>query len=138
LSCSCATRSGRGSLRCSHRDWGCSSIPRSRTSPAPEHTDAPFADALRQLIDHHGLSLRTLADLTPAIDGKGLRHAYIGNLARGAKFPTVGNIELLARALGVEPEHFREYREHQAGAEARRLAERHGADAVLAKLAELD
>ena len=106
--------------------------------PTTEQTDEAFAPALRKLIDHHGLSLRTLADLTPAIDGKGLRHSYIGHLTRGNRFPTVGNIELLAKALGVEPEHFREYREHQAGVEAQRLAEHHGADAVLAKLAELD
>jgi transcriptional regulator with XRE-family HTH domain len=105
---------------------------------ADTHTQEAFAPALRRLIDHHGLSLRTLADLTPAIDGKGLRHAYIGNLATGRQLPTIGNIELLAQALGVEPDHFREYREHRVEAEAARLAEIHGADAVLAKLAELD
>lgn len=103
-----------------------------------EHTQEAFAPALRKLIDHHGLSLRTLADLTPAIDGKGLRHAYIGHLAKGAMFPTVANMELLAQALGVGPEYFREYREHRVEMEARRLAEIHGADTVLAKLAELD
>lgn len=107
-------------------------------SATAQRTDVVFADALRALIDRHGLSLRTLADLTPAIDGQGLRHSYIGHLARGVRFPTVANMELLARALGVEPEHFREYREHEVSELARSLAERHGAAVVLAKLAELD
>lgn len=102
-----------------------------------ERTEQPFAAALRHLIERHGLSLRTLAELTPAIDGKGLRHAYIGNLARGAQQPTPANMELLAHALGVDPSYFREYREHEVAAEARRLAEIHGAAVVLAKLAEL-
>lgn len=102
-----------------------------------DHTDAPFATALRDLIAKHDLSFRKLAALTPAIDGKGLGHAYLNQLAAGLKEPTRENMDLLARCLGVEPEHFREYRVFRVEEEARRLAELHGADVVLDKLAEL-
>jgi transcriptional regulator with XRE-family HTH domain len=104
---------------------------------AAEQTDAPFADALRDLIAERGLSLRTLAALTPAIDGRGLRHSYLGALVRG-KRPTTANMLLLARALEVDPMYWREYREQRVADKARELAHRHGAELVLAKLAELD
>ncbi len=101
-------------------------------------TTAPFSEALRDLIAKHGLSFRRFAALTPAIDGRGLGHAYIQQLASGAKQPTRENMELLARGLGVMPEHFREYRVFLVEDEARRLAGVYGADVVLGKLAELD
>lgn len=108
------------------------------TPRTASRTDEAFPDALRGLIDQHGLSLRTLADLTPAVDGRGLRHAYLGHLTRGTMRPTVANMELLAQTFGVDPGYFREYRAHQAADLARQLAESLGADVVLAKLAELE
>lgn len=100
----------------------------------------PFPEALREVMERQGLSFRGLADLTRSVDakGKGLSHGYIGHLARGVARPTVENMELIARAVGVDPTYFREYREHLAAVEARRLVSKVGLDRVMEALRQLD
>jgi transcriptional regulator with XRE-family HTH domain len=100
----------------------------------------PFPEALRELMEAKGLSFRAAADLTRSVDpkGRGLSHGYIGHLARGAARPTIENMEVIARALGEEPTYFREYREHLAALEARRLVTKVGLDRVMEALRQLD
>jgi transcriptional regulator with XRE-family HTH domain len=80
-----------------------------RRSMNSESTE-PFGDALRELMEARGLSYRALAEATRQLDGKGMTHAHINMLARGHDRPSMRAMELLARALGVEPEYFAEYR----------------------------
>lgn len=96
-----------------------------------------FPEALQALMKRRDVSYRRLADLTKTTD-RPLSHAYLGHLGSGRSPATIENMQTVAQALGVEPEFFREYREHVAAQRARSLAARHGMDAVLAKLAELD
>lgn len=102
-----------------------------------ERTDEPFAVALRALLDDRGLSRRRLAQLSPAVDGRGLGHSYVSGLASGERQPTVENMRLLAALLDVAPSFFHEYRVALAQARAAELVARHGPDVVLAKLSEL-
>lgn len=105
---------------------------------AEDRTDKPFPAALQDLMKRREVSYRGLSELTKAID-RPLSHTYLNHLGTGReKKPTAGNMETVAQALGVEPTYFREYREHLAGQRARALAARHGLDAVLDKLSELD
>lgn len=105
---------------------------------AEDRTDKPFPTALQDLMKRREVSYRGLADLTKAVD-RPLSHAYLNHLGTGReKKPTPGNMEAVAQALGVQPTYFREYREHLAGQRAKALAARHGLDAVMAKLSELD
>ncbi|MCA1572872.1 MAG: helix-turn-helix domain-containing protein [Chloroflexi bacterium] len=101
-------------------------------------TNTTFADALRELMTDHSLSFTQLADLTPAVDGKGLGRSYLAFLASGQRQPTLANMQLLATVFGVTPRYFREYRESEAAETARTMARKHGVEAVLAKLGELD
>lgn len=112
---------------------------RSRLMTAePDRSDKPFHVALQALMKRHDVSYRGLSELTHAVD-KPLSHAYLNHLGTGReKKPTVENMEAIAQALGVDATYFREYREHLAAQRARALAARHGLDAVLAKLGELD
>jgi transcriptional regulator with XRE-family HTH domain len=96
-----------------------------------------FPQALTALMKRSEVSYRRLADLTKTTD-RPLSSAYLGHLGSGRSPATIENMQTVAQALGVEPEYFREYREHIAAQRARSLAARHGMDAVLAKLAELD
>jgi transcriptional regulator with XRE-family HTH domain len=57
-----------------------------------------------------GLSYRALAEATRAIDGKGMTHAHINMLANGRDRPSMRAMDLLAKACGVPPEYFAEYR----------------------------
>jgi transcriptional regulator with XRE-family HTH domain len=57
-----------------------------------------------------GLSYRDLAVATRALDGKGMTHAHINMLANGHDKPSLRAMELIARACGVQPEYFAEYR----------------------------
>ncbi len=98
----------------------------------PKQTRQAFPVALRLAIVARKTSYRSLADKTP------YGFTYIEALTSGRKQPTVENIEVIAAALDLPPEHFREYREHLVEQAARRLVDQHGAEAVLAKLAELD
>ena len=73
-------------------------------------SNQPFGDALRELMEARGLSYRALADATRQLDGKGMTHAHINMLARGHDRPSMRAMELLAEALGVNPDYFAEYR----------------------------
>jgi transcriptional regulator with XRE-family HTH domain len=70
----------------------------------------PFGEALRALMEERGLSYRAIAEATRELDGKGMSHAHINMLAKGHDRPSMRAMELLARACGVEPEYFAEYR----------------------------
>lgn len=104
----------------------------------PAHSTLPFTRAFRQLMAERDLSFRRLEPLTKTINGKGLSQSYLNQLATGQKQPTVENMYVIARAAGVDPRFFVEYREHLAAEAARRLATEVGLDEVLAKLAELE
>jgi transcriptional regulator with XRE-family HTH domain len=73
-------------------------------------TAKPFADALRDLKAAHGLTYRELAEKTRELDGKGMTANHITQLATGHVRPSTRAMELLARACGVEPDCFAEYR----------------------------
>jgi transcriptional regulator with XRE-family HTH domain len=73
-------------------------------------SDKPFGDALRVLMEQRGLSYRSLAEATRQIDGRGMTHAHINMLANGHDKPSMRAMELIARACGVEPDYFAEYR----------------------------
>jgi transcriptional regulator with XRE-family HTH domain len=70
----------------------------------------PFGEALRLLMDEAGLSYRELAERTRALDGRGMTHAHINMLVNGHDKPSMRAMELVARACGVQPEYFAEYR----------------------------
>ena len=68
-------------------------------------SEEPFGPTLERLMDETGLTYRALAEKT------NLSAGYINHLVHGNRpVPSNAVIEALARALGVEPEHFREYR----------------------------
>lgn len=112
--------------------------------PLPKDSQKPYPQALRALLADRDLTYRRLAALTQSADGqrKGLSHAYLNQLARGEAKPTdhtlAHQLELVARASGVDPRYFREYREHLAAQEARQVAARVGLDEVLAALRDLE
>ena len=65
----------------------------------------PFGATIERLMDETGTTYRGLAELT------GLSAGYLNHLVHGNRpVPSNDVIERLASALGVEPEHFREYR----------------------------
>jgi transcriptional regulator with XRE-family HTH domain len=65
----------------------------------------PFGDTLERLMADTGATYRALADKTELSAG------YLNHLVHGNRpVPSNEVIETLAAALGVEPEHFREYR----------------------------
>jgi len=70
----------------------------------------PFGATLRTLMESAGLTYRALADATRQLDGRGLTHAHINMLANGHDRPSLRAMELLARACGVRPTYFAEYR----------------------------
>jgi transcriptional regulator with XRE-family HTH domain len=61
-------------------------------------------------MERRGLSYRALAEATRKLDGKGMTHAHINMLTNGHDKPSMRAMELIARACGVEPDHFAEYR----------------------------
>ncbi len=69
------------------------------------YSDQPFGETLTALMEERGLTYRQLAALT------GFSAGYLNHMVHGNR-PVPGNdqLERLAGALGVEPEHFREYR----------------------------
>ena len=73
-------------------------------------SDKPFGDALRGLMEEHGLSYRGLAEATRQLDGRGMTHAHINMLANGHDKPSLRAMELIARACDVQPAYFAEYR----------------------------
>jgi transcriptional regulator with XRE-family HTH domain len=56
------------------------------------------------------LSYRGLAQEIRSFDRMGISHAHINMLANGHDKPSMRAMELIARACGVEPDYFAEYR----------------------------
>ncbi len=64
-----------------------------------------FGPTIEQLMDETDTTYRALADRS------GLSAGYLNHLVHGNRpVPSNDVIQTLAEALGVEPEHFREYR----------------------------
>lgn len=107
-------------------------------------SDRPAPEALRALMEHHGLSYRGLSARTRDTDPqhKGFTAVYLNQIATGEytiiKDSSLPTLELIARSVGEDPTYFREVREHLAAQEARRLTREIGLDEVLAKLRELN
>jgi transcriptional regulator with XRE-family HTH domain len=65
----------------------------------------PFGPTIENLMDESGTTYRALADKS------GLSAGYLNHLVHGNRpVPSNEVIQTLADSLGVEPEHFREYR----------------------------
>jgi transcriptional regulator with XRE-family HTH domain len=65
----------------------------------------PFGPTLERLMQEKGVTYRALADETTLSAG------YLNHLVHGNRpVPSDEIVRKLAKALGVEPEHFREYR----------------------------
>jgi len=65
----------------------------------------PFGPTVERLMTETGVTYRALADKT------GLSAGYLNHLVHGNRpVPSNEVVQTLARSLGVEPEHFREYR----------------------------
>jgi transcriptional regulator with XRE-family HTH domain len=65
----------------------------------------PFGPTIERLMDETGTTYRGLAERT------GLSAGYLNHLVHGNRpVPSNHVMKTLASALGVEPEHFREYR----------------------------
>jgi transcriptional regulator with XRE-family HTH domain len=65
----------------------------------------PFGPTVEKLMDETGITYRALADKTKLSAG------YLNHLVHGNRpVPSDDVIRTLAKALNVEPEHFREYR----------------------------
>jgi transcriptional regulator with XRE-family HTH domain len=70
-----------------------------------KYSEQPFGPTLERLMDETGTTYRGLADRTELSAG------YLNHLVHGNRpVPSNAVIERLAEALGVEPEHFLEYR----------------------------
>lgn len=68
-------------------------------------SEEPFGPTLARLMGDTGVTYRALAEQT------GLSAGYINHLVHGNRpVPSNEVVAALASALGVEPEHFREYR----------------------------
>ena len=68
-------------------------------------SEEPFGPTVEKLMDETGVTYRALADKTKLSAG------YLNHLVHGNRpVPSDDVMKTLARALGVEPEHYREYR----------------------------
>jgi transcriptional regulator with XRE-family HTH domain len=68
-------------------------------------SEEPFGRTIEKLMDETGVTYRALADKTKLSAG------YLNHLVHGNRpVPSDDVLRTLAKALGVEPEHFREYR----------------------------
>ena len=68
-------------------------------------SDEPFGASVERLMAETGVTYRALADKTKLSAG------YLNHLVHGNRpVPSNDVVQKLAGALGVEPEHFREYR----------------------------
>jgi transcriptional regulator with XRE-family HTH domain len=68
-------------------------------------SEEPFGPTIERLMDETGVTYRALADKTKLSAG------YLNHLVHGNRpVPSDEVMRTLAKALGVEPEHFREYR----------------------------
>ena len=70
-----------------------------------KYSEEPFGETIERLMAETGLTYRGLAAKT------GLSAGYLNHLVHGNRpVPSKDVVARLAAALGVEPEHFREYR----------------------------
>ena len=68
-------------------------------------SEEPFGPTVERLMAENGITYRGLAQQT------GLSAGYLNHLVHGNRpVPSNDVMATLAQALGVEPEHFREYR----------------------------
>jgi len=68
-------------------------------------SEETFGPTVEKLMDETGVTYRALADKTKLSAG------YLNHLVHGNRpVPSDDVMRTLAKALGVEPEHFREYR----------------------------
>jgi transcriptional regulator with XRE-family HTH domain len=68
-------------------------------------SEEAFGPTVEKLMDETGVTYRALADKTKLSAG------YLNHLVHGNRpVPSDDVMHTLAKALGVEPEHFREYR----------------------------
>ena len=68
-------------------------------------SEEPFGPTVEKMMDETGVTYRALADKTKLSAG------YLNHLVHGNRpVPSDDVMRTLAKALGVEPEHFREYR----------------------------
>ena len=68
-------------------------------------SEEPFGPTIERLMAENGVTYRGLAEKTQLSAG------YLNHLVHGNRpVPSNDVVETLADALGVEPEHFREYR----------------------------
>jgi transcriptional regulator with XRE-family HTH domain len=71
----------------------------------PRYSEEPFGLTIERLMNETGVTYRGLADKTKLSAG------YLNHLVHGNRpVPSDKVVRQLAKALGVEPEHFREYR----------------------------
>jgi transcriptional regulator with XRE-family HTH domain len=75
-----------------------------------EQSEQPFGESLRTLMRERGLTYRGLAEAIGNLDDRGMTHAHINMLANGHDRPSTRAMELIARACGVDPNYFAEYR----------------------------
>jgi transcriptional regulator with XRE-family HTH domain len=75
-----------------------------------QSSDKPFGEALRTLMNERGLTYRSLAETTRALDGRGMTHAHLNMLANGHDKPSMRAMELIAQACDVHPGYFAQYR----------------------------
>jgi transcriptional regulator with XRE-family HTH domain len=76
-----------------------------RPSRRRRFSDEALGPTLERLMDELGVSYRALAGKTKLSAG------YLNHIVHGSRpVPTNDVIAKIAKALGVEPEHFREYR----------------------------
>jgi transcriptional regulator with XRE-family HTH domain len=70
-----------------------------------QFSEEAFGPTVEKLMDETGITYRALADKTKLSAG------YLNHLVHGNRpVPSDDVMRTLAKALGVEPEHFREYR----------------------------
>jgi transcriptional regulator with XRE-family HTH domain len=70
-----------------------------------KYSGRPFGESIHELMAASGTTYRVLAERT------GLSAGYLNHLVHGNRpVPSNDVIERIASSLGVEPEHFREYR----------------------------
>ena len=70
-----------------------------------KYSEEPFGPTVERLMGENGVTYRALAERT------NLSAGYLNHLVHGNRpVPSNDVVRTLADALGVEPEHFREYR----------------------------
>jgi hypothetical protein len=120
---------------------------RQRSTPRieglPARSTKPFRKALEDLKEASGWGWRDFAEQVSRY-GKERTYTfgYLQQVAQGVKPLGPGEAmyllcEAAAKATGIQPTYFREYREHLAADQAAKLARKIGLDEVLAVLDEL-